>query len=211
VPEDNKLYEFSAARTPTSSPKDRKIMSQLTHRPIRASALAVIALVAVLAINVYPAQGTNTDINNGLGAREQFIGSWRLVSFEARTAEGQVIYPFGIDAEGAVTITRDGRVWATIWRANRQPFAINDQQLGTPEEYTAAVQSYISIVGDFDVNPSEGIFSYVVEQSIFPNWNGTTQTRFYSFSDQGRTMELTTAPTPFGGTTIVGALVWERT
>jgi hypothetical protein len=188
-------------------------MSQLTDRPIRASALAVIALVAVLAINAYPAQGVNTDINNGgnLGAREQFIGSWRLVSFEARTAEGQVIYPFGTDAEGAVTITRDGRVWAAIWRANRQPFAINDQQLGTPEEYTAAVQSYISIVGDYDVNQSEGIFSYVVEQSIFPNWNGTTQTRFYSFSDQGRIMELTTAPTPFGGTTIVGALVWERT
>jgi Lipocalin-like domain len=188
-------------------------MGQLTHRPIRASALAIIALVAVLAVNVYPAQGVITDIDNGgnLGAREQFIGSWRLISFEARTAEGQVIHPFGTDAEGALTITRDGRVWATIWRANRQPFAINDQQLGTPEEYTAAVQSYISVVGDYDVNPSEGIFSYVVEQSIFPNWNGTTQTRFYSFSDQGRTMELTTAPTAFGGTTIVGALVWERT
>ena len=51
-------------------------MSQLTHRPIRAYALAVIAFVAVLAINAYPAQGVNTDFNNGghLGAREQFIG-----------------------------------------------------------------------------------------------------------------------------------------
>jgi hypothetical protein len=132
------------------------------------------------------------------------------VAFKATIASGQVLYPFGPDADGVLTYTREGRMSVSAWKANRQPFAINDQQKGTPSEYTAAMQSYIEYLGTFDVDPGAGTVSHHVEQSVFPNFNGTTQTRLYTFDDNYDTLSLSTPPVPFGGTTIVGALVWHR-
>lgn len=145
-----------------------------------------------------------------VGSPARFVGSWRLVSFEARTGNGEVIHPFGADAEGVLTYTPDGRVSATVYRAGRLPFAIADQQRGTPEEYAAAVQSYVQYVGTWRVDREAGTVAHEIEQSIFPNWNGDTQVRYFRFDDGGDRLELTTPPTPFGGTTLVGALVWER-
>jgi hypothetical protein len=37
------------------------------------------------------------------------VGAWRLLSWENRTADGQVTYPMGIDALGSLLYTADGR------------------------------------------------------------------------------------------------------
>ena len=192
-------------------------MSRLFHIPLRAVLTVLVAVVATIAASSYvavgaeEATGDDTATNPGQGHDvHKFIGSWRLVSFEARTATGQVIYPFGQDADGVGTFTTDGRMSASLWKAGRQSWAINDQQKGTPEENTAAVRSYITYLGHYEIDSEARTLSTYVEQSVFPNWNGTVQVRFYEFSDHGNKLELTTPPIPFGGTTVVGALVWKR-
>jgi hypothetical protein len=138
-----------------------------------------------------------------------FVGSWRLASFETRSSGGEVSYPFGPDAGGVLTYTPEGRVSATIWRSDRRRFAKDDQQQGAPEEYADAVQSYVAYVGTYEVDRPAAMVTHHVEQSIFPNWNGTAQVRNYRFGDDGR-LELTTPPTRFGEAPVVGALVWQR-
>ncbi|MFG2725669.1 lipocalin-like domain-containing protein [Streptomyces canus] len=140
----------------------------------------------------------------------QFIGSWRLMSFEARLSDGGVLYPFGRDADGVLTYTLDGRLSAAVWKADRPSFASDDQQEGTPEEYAAALRSYVQYMGTFTVDRAKMTIHHHIEQSVFPNWNGGTQPRFYEFSEQGSRLELTTPPTPFGGQTHTGAVVWKR-
>jgi hypothetical protein len=137
------------------------------------------------------------------------VGSWRLVSFETRSSGGEVSYPFGPDAGGVLTYTSEGRVSATVWRADRRRFARDDQQQGTPDECADAVRSYVAYVGTYEVDRLAATVTHHLEQSIFPNWNGTAQVRHYTFDDDGR-LELTTPPTRFGEAHVVGALVWQR-
>jgi hypothetical protein len=176
--------------------------------------LAIFAAIGVLGGTSYAfIDASGAAPSSAAGARDgvqQFIGTWRMTEFKAVTGTGQVVYPFGTDARGLLTYTDEGRMWGVIWKSNRQPFAVNDQQRGTPEEYTAAVQSYIQYFGTFDVDQDAGVINHRLEQSIFPNWNGTTQTRFFTFSDHFNRLVLSTPPIPFGGTTIVGTVSWVR-
>jgi hypothetical protein len=142
--------------------------------------------------------------------QQLFVGTWRLAEFKAETPTGIVVYPLGADAQGILTYTQSGRMNGTLWRSNRAPFAVNDQQKGTPDEYTAAVRSYVQYLGTWDVDPAAGTVTHHVEQSIFPNWNGTQQTRYYQFTDHNNGLILSTPPIAFGGTTIVATLSWVR-
>jgi hypothetical protein len=47
-----------------------------------------------------------------------------------------------------------------------------------------------------------------VTGSLLPNWTGSDQVRFYQF--EGDRLTLSTAEIPYGGTQLVGVLVWER-
>ncbi|MDT5134060.1 MAG: hypothetical protein QOE41_3371, partial [Mycobacterium sp.] len=43
------------------------------------------------------------DATNNLSLQERLIGSWKLVSYEARSEDGRaVIYPLGRDAKGYI-------------------------------------------------------------------------------------------------------------
>jgi hypothetical protein len=142
--------------------------------------------------------------------RSRFIGSWRLISFSVQASTGEVSYPFGSDARGTLIYTQDGRVCGALWRTGRRSFAVEDQQLGTPEEYAHAVQTYITYLGRFEVDETARTIAHHIEQSIVPNWNGTTQTRSFEFDDDDRRLRLTTPPFAFGGAPIVGVLDWRR-
>jgi hypothetical protein len=182
-------------------------MFRFTCRRAVCAVVAAATTAVVAGVNGPAPAGAEPGLRLG---QEKLIGSWRLLSFEARTSDGRVLFPFGHDVRGVLTYTGDGRMSATVAKAARQPFAINDQQKGTPEEYTAAVQTYISYLGTFDVDRATHTVVHHVEQSIFPNWDGQDQVRYYAFSDHGDRLEITTPPTPFGGATVVAAVVWER-
>jgi hypothetical protein len=42
------------------------------------------------------------------------IGAWRLISFEIQKADGEVIYPFGENAQGSIIYTESGRFSAQV-------------------------------------------------------------------------------------------------
>ena len=50
-----------------------------------------------------------------------FVGTWRLISFEARTSSGEVSYPFGRDAGGYLIYGQEGYT-AAVMQANRANF-----------------------------------------------------------------------------------------
>ena len=138
------------------------------------------------------------------------IGAWRLLSFETRSATGETSYPFGPDAVGSLVYTDVGLVCATVCTLDRPRFAVSDAQQGTPDEYAAAGKTYISYVAQYSVNEDAGTVEHRFRHSAFPNWEGLSQTRYFSFGESGNRLELTTDPQEFGGQTVVGALVWER-
>lgn len=135
-----------------------------------------------------------------------FVGTWRLVSWELRDANGQISYPFGQAAIGYIIYTADGYMNAAIMRPNRPLFAAGDFLEGAAEERAAAAASYISYAGPCELHESKVV--HRVEVSLFPNWVGSIQERFYEFS--GERLSLSTAPLLAGGSTRRAYLLWER-
>lgn len=137
---------------------------------------------------------------------DSFIGTWRLVSFEFRTRDGQVSYPFGEDAVGYVMYSQDGYVSFTIMSANRPKFASGDITGGSIEEKAAAVDTYFSYCARYEVRGDRVI--HHLEVSLFPNWIGGDQERIFEF--KGNRLILRTPPLPWGGREQTGMVTWER-
>lgn len=138
----------------------------------------------------------------------QLTGVWRLVSSEFRTAGGTVIYPLGEDALGQAIFTESGYMSGQLMRQNRPEFASGNQASGTPEEIQAALQGYVSYYGPCEVDVENQTLTTHVEGSMFPNWVGADQVRFYELSDDQ--LVLKTPPMDFGDEEFTGVLTWER-
>ena len=67
------------------------------------------------------------------------IGTWRLISWENRSVDGQKIsYPLGKDAVGYIMYNEDGCMFVAISRPNRVRFAAGDLLGGSTEEKVQA-------------------------------------------------------------------------
>ena len=137
---------------------------------------------------------------------ESFLGTWRLVSFEVRTKEGQVSYPYGKDAAGYILYNEDGYMSVHIMPVGRRRFTAGDIMGGTADEKVSAAETYIAYCGRFVVEGDKVV--HHIEVSFFPNWIGVRQERFYEFD--GDRLTLSTLPLLVGGVKQTGHVVWER-
>lgn len=141
-------------------------------------------------------------------SREQFIGTWKLLSSEM-VSEDDVVYPLGENCQGLLTLDAAGKLNGQLMNPNRPAFESGDMLRGTPEEIQAAYQGYVAFWANYTVDEKKGVMSYTVEGSLFPNWVGHSQDRFYSF--EGNRLTLKTTPLALAGKrNVVGVLVWER-
>lgn len=134
------------------------------------------------------------------------IGTWKLVSWENRGADGQVSYPFGRDALGYLTYTLDGYMFVAIMRQNRANFVSNDLLSGTTEEKVQASESHVSYCGRYEYQADKVI--HHVEVGSFPNWVGVAQKRLAEV--QGNRLTLSTDTILLEGGQQTARLVWER-
>src|SRR5579872_3736823 len=140
--------------------------------------------------------------------KDQFVGTWTLVSFEFKRSDGVVMNVMGTDATGMIIYDAHGHMSGQMMRADRPTFAENDQQKGSDDEVRAAVEGYIAYFGDYVIDEAEKSVSHVTKGALFPNLVGQEQKRFYEFS--GNRLTLTTPPVVVGGVSVVGVLVWEK-
>ncbi len=143
-----------------------------------------------------------------MGARESFVGVWDVVSFEMHLPDGKVIHPFGKHPVGRVIYSAAGHMAVQLMRGDRPLFASNDLRDGAPEEIQAAFKGYVAYYGPYEIQESERKVIHHVEGSLFPNWIGGEQVRFYEFSDD--LLTLTTPPIQYGGGNTISILVWKR-
>lgn len=136
----------------------------------------------------------------------QLIGTWRLVRWENRDADGTITYPYGRDAQGYIMYNPDGYMSVIITTPGRPPFGAGDIGGGTDEELIRAARTCIAYCGRHEVRPGHVV--HYVENSLFPNWVGTTQERFLEI--EGSTLTLSTAPVLYAGQERRAHLVWQR-
>ena len=142
----------------------------------------------------------------GTMADDRFTGTWKLMSYEVRSVGGRVICPWGEHPEGRLTYTDDGHVSVAMMASGRRRFDAREMKHGTPEEKVAAVDSYISYAGTYEVDGNKVI--HHVEVSLFPNWVGEDQVRNFQFDDE--LLMLSTDPAPGDEKQKTGHLIWEK-
>ena len=134
------------------------------------------------------------------------IGTWRLISWETRSADGQISYPLGKDAVGYIMYNEDGYMFVAIMRPNRVKFFAGDLLRGTTEEKARATDTYVSYCGKYEFQGETVI--HHVELSLFPNWVGIDQERLVELT--GNRLTLSTRPILLGGVQQTAHLIWER-
>lgn len=120
---------------------------------------------------------------NSMNMDNPFIGSWELVSWTARQADGQLLYPYGVDAKGQLLYDAAGNMMVEIMKKDRPLFASNDFLHGSTEEITAAYKGFMAYSGTYDIDRAAGTVTHHVRIGSFPNWVGHDQVRHYTFRD----------------------------
>ena len=135
-----------------------------------------------------------------------FLGTWRLVSFEVRSAGGKVYYPWGENPDGYIMYNDEGYMSVSMMDSNRPTFEARDLPKGTEQEKVAAVDKYISYAGKYEIRGSKVV--HHVDVSLFPNWIGGDQERNFRF--EGNRLLLSTDPAPGDEKQKTGYLIWEK-
>lgn len=134
------------------------------------------------------------------------VGNWELVEWTA-TVDGTVVRPFGGKAEGWLTYTADGRMWAALQRQGRPLLGTGTLAAASAEQRAAAAAGYLAYGGRYTVDGDRVI--HHVETSLFPDWIGGDQIRLIGWVDDD--LVLSTVPeTSVGGRTVVNRLRWRR-
>ncbi len=141
-------------------------------------------------------------------ARDQFIGVWKLASFEFRLADGIVIHPMGSGVVGALLYDPSGYMALQLMEPDRPKFESGDWLRGTDEEIKAAFEGCMAYYGTFEIDEPKSMIIHHVLGSTFPNWVGVDREQFYEFSHDR--LMLTTLPMSLAGEQAVGVLIFQR-
>lgn len=139
-------------------------------------------------------------------AKDQFVGTWLLVSISYVRPDGTAIQPFGPNAKGMLVF--DGTRFATQVTAGNLPkFTSNNRMVGTPQEYEAISHGVVAYFGTYTVSETDRIVTLHIERSSFPNWEGTDQQRRFEFvGDELRYTAASSTANPAES----ALLVWKR-
>ena len=138
--------------------------------------------------------------------RYDLTGTWSLLSYRLLGSRGRVRHPYGEDPAGYLLYMPDGFMAVSIMAGRRGLWAGTDIRRQTEREAAEATRTYLSYSGTYEVLPDRVVHS--IQVSLFPNWTGTRQERFYRLTDG--CLELSTSPLDAERHEPRAHLVWRR-
>ncbi|WP_145553205.1 lipocalin-like domain-containing protein [Yersinia canariae] len=138
----------------------------------------------------------------------QFIGSWSLISQHFTLPDGSIHYPMGQQMSGRINYEKQGTMAAQLYCGGRLNFASEDWLQGSDDEIKNAFISALTYFGRYKIDEQQATVTHFVEGSLFPNWVGSQQLRYYQFEENRLT--LRTPPLQMNNSALVGVLIWEK-
>jgi hypothetical protein len=134
------------------------------------------------------------------------VGAWRLVSYELAGSDGRVRRPYGPAPAGLLLYSADGYMSVAFAQPDRPGFASGNVLRGTPAEWAACAKTYTSYAGRYEVQEDRVL--HHLEVSLYPDWLGTTQERFFTLVGDRLTLRM--PPYQQSSVQWLGTLIWER-
>ncbi len=136
---------------------------------------------------------------------KDLVGTWTVVSADNIDASGNKTPVFGPNARGSLIFDSNGRYSLNLARASLPKFASDNRTKGTAEENQAVVAGSLAHFGKYTVDEKDKAFTFHVETSTYPNWDGIAQKRPFTVS--GDELKYGAAAASGGGR---AELVWKR-
>jgi hypothetical protein len=134
-----------------------------------------------------------------------FVGTWKLISIERRSADGALIPGInpvgGVNPTGTVMYDDKGNVSLQIMPAGRSG-TVNTLQPLTPEQAQAALFGYVAYFGTYTLDTDARVMHIHFDGALNPSMVGTNGDRFYRFDGNRMTFRAGTSATTW--------LTWER-
>jgi len=137
---------------------------------------------------------------------KSLVGTYTLVSADTTDASGKKTPSFGPNARGSLIFSSNGRYSIHFASASLPKFASNNRTKGTAEENQAIVAGSLGHFGKYTVDEKDKAFTFHIEASTYPNWDGTAQKRPFTIS--GDELKYTNPVATAGGGR--ADLVWKR-
>ncbi|RYV03092.1 hypothetical protein SOPP22_05885 [Shewanella sp. OPT22] len=134
-----------------------------------------------------------------------FSGTYELISWKNTSSSGEQTYPFGPNAKGFITYTSNGYVSVHLMAESRAMFTNEGIFDALAAEALQNQLNYISYFGTFTATEST-VFHRLLSCS-FPNWEGTTQVRNWSF--QNGLLQLSVDKLLVDNELVSAQLIWQ--
>jgi len=136
---------------------------------------------------------------------KSLTGTWTLGSADNVDAAGKKTPTFSPNPRGSLIFASNGRYNIWVGAASLPKFASNNRAKGTAEENKAIVAGNIAHFGKYSVDEKDKAFTFHIETSNYPNWDGTAQKRPFTVS--GDELKYSVSVGSAGGRV---ELVWKR-
>jgi len=140
-------------------------------------------------------------------AKDELIGTWKLVSAVDTTDKGETEETFGSNPTGFLTYTADGRMMGIISNGGRKPLSVADDIAAPAAERAEAFATFAAYAGSYTSNGNQ--VTHHVEAAWLQNLVGTDLKRTI-VSLQGDRLVLGAPPWSKGGKMVTTELIWER-
>ncbi|HEX8064281.1 MAG TPA: lipocalin-like domain-containing protein [Allosphingosinicella sp.] len=134
-------------------------------------------------------------------------GTWTLVAAYEIQSDGTRTTTYGEHPDGLMIVDRAGRYSLQIFRPGRAPFKGGSKSRAEPGELRDAVIGSSTHFGTVSIDHRAHQLVFHVAAASFPNWNGATQHRDYTYADGLLTYRV---PAAASGNGAVAYSVWRR-
>jgi len=130
--------------------------------------------------------------------KQQLVGSWTVTSARNFKPDGTTEDIYGPRGIGIFIFDEHGRFAIVLVNPDIPRFASNNRRVATPAEFAAAYKGSFASFGRYSVSEPDRTFTFHMEGSTFPNFNGIDQKRIIKALTEDELNFVSPTP-PIGG------------
>jgi len=119
---------------------------------------------------------------------KQLVGSWSLVSYEDRTADGTVAYPYGKSPSGLLIYDTTNHMSVQIMKTPPPDVASDDWDKFTAQEKIALYDGYVAYFGRYEVDLARHVVIHLPEADLSRLYIGRREERHFMLSGDQLTL-----------------------
>jgi Lipocalin-like domain len=112
----------------------------------------------------------------------QLVGAWRLVSFEERAPDGEIIHPYGERPIGILMYDASGRMSVQVMRSDRAQLSSEILSEVAPGELRNALEGFTAFFGKYEIDEETRTIVHHVEGHVLPTSVGKSLKRRFELS-----------------------------